>query len=230
MPPSPFLIYGPHGYRTFPHSRCQGVPTAEGVNVADIEGDWSLVEYHTSFGGKPFPPHSPYLCPESRVVITPDGAAKMNVSQLSIEWPVIHRDVVEWVQHPRKEGVFFHEENIFSLWTMKVMEVVPDDFMILFFCIDYTIWPGWNHRGVFVLSRNPTLKTKVKRKLSVEARRRMRIDFSRDVNTTVCEPDDFLGRSVERWHPHRKINRSSIRAPVHPWVSRKHRRNLKVLH
>ena len=22
------------------------------------------------------------------------------------------------------------------------MEVVPDDFMILFFCIDYTIWPG----------------------------------------------------------------------------------------
>ena len=82
MPPSPFLIYGPHGYRTFPHSRCQGVPTAEGVNVADIEGDWSLVEYHTSFGGKPFPPHSPYLCPESRVVITPDGAAKMNVSQV----------------------------------------------------------------------------------------------------------------------------------------------------
>ena len=67
--------------RTFSHSRCQGVPTADGVNAADVEGDWSLVEYHTSFGGKPFPPHSPYLCPESRVVITTDGAAKMNVSQ-----------------------------------------------------------------------------------------------------------------------------------------------------
>ena len=25
---------------------------------------------------------------------------------------------------------------------MKVMEVVPDDYMILFFCIDYTVWPG----------------------------------------------------------------------------------------
>ena len=80
-PPSPYIIYGPHGYRTFPHSRCQAVPTAEGVALADIAGDWSLVEYHTSFGGKPFPPHSPYLCPESRIVITPQGK-KMNVSQV----------------------------------------------------------------------------------------------------------------------------------------------------
>ena len=69
------LSHGPHGYRTFPHSRCQAVPTAaaEGVALADIAGDWSLVEYHTSFGGKPFPPHSPYLCQESRIVITPQG-------------------------------------------------------------------------------------------------------------------------------------------------------------
>ena len=29
-----------------------------------------------------------------------------------------------------------------ALWTLKVMEVVPDDHMLLFFCIDYTIWPG----------------------------------------------------------------------------------------
>ena len=29
-----------------------------------------------------------------------------------------------------------------ALWTFKVMEVVPEDHMLLFFCIDYTIWPG----------------------------------------------------------------------------------------
>ena len=29
-----------------------------------------------------------------------------------------------------------------ALWTFKVMELVPDDHMLLFFCIDYTIWPG----------------------------------------------------------------------------------------
>ena len=28
-PPSPYILYGPHGYHTFPHSRCQEVPTAE---------------------------------------------------------------------------------------------------------------------------------------------------------------------------------------------------------
>ena len=36
-PPSPYIIYGPHGYRTFAHSRCQEVPTAESVPAADIE-------------------------------------------------------------------------------------------------------------------------------------------------------------------------------------------------
>jgi hypothetical protein len=51
----------------------------------------------------------------------------------------------------------------------------------------------------------------------------------RDVNTTSCNPDTYLEQGVERWHPHRKINRSSYRAPIDPWVSRKHRRNLGVL-
>ena len=38
-----------------------------------------------------------------------------------------------------------------SLWTMKVMDVVPDDYMILFFCIDYTVWPGEIGRKRFEL-------------------------------------------------------------------------------
>ena len=29
---------------------------------------------------------------------------------------------------------------------------------IIFLCIDYTIWPGWNHRGVYILSRQTELK------------------------------------------------------------------------
>ncbi len=29
-----------------------------------------------------------------------------------------------------------------SLWTMKVMEADPDNHMLIFFCIDYTVWPG----------------------------------------------------------------------------------------
>ena len=32
---------------------------------------------------------------------------------------------------------------------MKVMDVVPDDYMILFFCIDYTVWPGKKRRKIF---------------------------------------------------------------------------------
>lgn len=38
---------------------------------------------------------------------------------------------------------------------------------------------GWNHRGVYILSRQPTLETKIKRKLSPAAHRRMRIDYRR---------------------------------------------------
>lgn len=228
-PPSPYIVYGPHGYRTFAHSRCQEVPTVD-VNLAEIKGNWTLVEYITSVDGKPFPPHAPYLCPEARMVITPDGSNnKLNMSQVSYEWPVVYRDVVEWVQHKKKSGVFFHEENIFALWTIKVMEVVPDDHMLFFFCIDYTLWPGWNHRGVYILSRHSKLQTKVKRKLSTAAHRRMRMDYHRHVNTTVCDPDSYIPKSVQRWHPHRKINRKSYRAPIHPYMSRKHRRNLKVL-
>ena len=142
------------------------------------------------------------------------------------------------------------------------MEVVPDDHMLLFFCIDYTIWPGavehgvwksqksliqhcerselrlhfewtkvpknakklklvenakcdifgdfqtlcsfsyfftdnffflnwrsfqnywvtfsgWNHRGVYILSRKKVLETKIRRKLSPAAHRRMRMDYHR---------------------------------------------------
>ena len=66
-------------------------------------------------------PNQPYLCPESRLSISP-GTGSMNASAISYEWPVTFIDTVEWVQHPEKTGVFFHEENIFSLWTMKIMD------------------------------------------------------------------------------------------------------------
>jgi hypothetical protein len=49
------------------------------------------------------------------------------------------------------------------------------------------------------------------------------------VNTTACDPDEFLARAKERWHPHKKINKAAITAPIDPWVSRQHRRNLEVL-
>ena len=125
---------------------------------------------------------------------------------------------------------------------------------------------GWNHRGVYVLSRTEKLENKVKRKLSTRAHRRMRMDYHRQnifcqflallgkdlminiisrmflysqplpfnfraVNTTICNPDDFENMKGihERWHPHRRINRASYRAPIHPYISRNHRRNLKVL-
>ena len=26
---SPYILFGPHGYRTYPHSRCQEVPVVE---------------------------------------------------------------------------------------------------------------------------------------------------------------------------------------------------------
>jgi len=57
----------------------------------------------------------------------------------------------------------------------------------------------------------------------------MRMVFDRKVNTTSCNPDDYLGFARERWHPHKKINQALIRAPVSPYISRKHRRNLAVL-
>ena len=30
--------------------------------------------------------------------------------------------------------------------------------MVVFLCIDYTIWPGWNHRGVYLYSREKDFK------------------------------------------------------------------------
>ncbi len=47
-----------------------------------ISGSWYLVEYITSMDGKPFPPHSPYLCPESKMIFSP-GTNKMNISQVT---------------------------------------------------------------------------------------------------------------------------------------------------
>lgn len=38
---------------------------------------------------------------------------------------------------------------------------------------------GWNHRGVYILSRDKVLSTKIKRKLSPAAHRRMRMDYHR---------------------------------------------------
>jgi len=226
---SPYILYGPHGYRTFPHSICQEVPTVD-VALEEMKGDWFLIEYVNSHDGKPTGAHTPYLCPEARMTFDPVTAEKkMNVSQLSYEWPALFLDKVEWVQHENKTGVFFHEENIFSLWTMKVMEFDAQNHMIIFLCIDYTIWPGWNHRGVYILSRQTELKEKIKRKLSREAHRRMRMNFDRRVNTTSCDPDDWLPSARLRWHPHRKINRDLYQAPIHPHMSRKHRRNLKEL-
>jgi len=153
----------------------------------------------------------------------------MNISQISYEWPATFLDVVEWQQHEKKSGVFFHEEGVFSLWTMKVMDVNPTKHMVFFLCIDYTIWPGWNHRGVYVLSRTPELEGKIKRKLSDSARRRMRMVYDRRVNTTSCSPDDFLPLARERYHPHKALNPKLITAPITPYISRNHRRNLKNL-
>lgn len=228
-PIDPYILYGPHGYRTFSHARCQEVPTVD-VNPSEISGDWYLNEYITSVDGKPFPPHSPYLCPESLMKISSVQDGKFNISQISFEWPLIYKDDVEWALNPKKSGVFFHEENIFALWTLKVMEVVPDDHMLLFFCIDYTIWPGWNHRGVYILSRKKVLETKIRRKLSPAAHRRMRMDYHRTVNTTVCEAEDYFENNPRiRWHPHRKLLPNNYQAPIHPYMSRKHRRNLNHL-
>ena len=38
---------------------------------------------------------------------------------------------------------------------------------------------GWNHRGVYILARDKIFKSKIKRKLSTDAHRRMRMDYHR---------------------------------------------------
>merc|ERR1712098_472064 len=81
--PSPYILYGPHGYRTFPHARCQEVPTVD-VTLGEVAGDWYLVEYVNSHDGKPTGAHTPYLCPESRMQFEArPGEGKLNISQLS---------------------------------------------------------------------------------------------------------------------------------------------------
>ena len=52
---------------------------------------------------------------------------------------------------------------------------------------------------------------KIPRKLSDRAHRRMKMIFDRRVNTTSCDPDDWLQYARPRWHPHKHINRNLIR-------------------
>ena len=42
--------------------------------------------------------------------------------------------MVEWKQHEKKSGVFFHEEGVFSLWTMKVIFCLLVC-LLVFFCM-----------------------------------------------------------------------------------------------
>jgi len=49
------------------------------------------------------------------------------------------------------------------------------------------------------------------------------------VNTTSCQPDDYLPFARERWHPHKALNPLLITAPISPYMSRNHRRNLDPL-
>ena len=45
--------------------------------------------------------------------------------------------------------IFFNNDKItkilVALWTMKVMEMIPEKHLLFFFCIDYTVWPGKYH-------------------------------------------------------------------------------------
>ena len=72
------------------------------------------------------------------------GGNTMNISQISYEWPATFLDVVEWQQHQNKSGVFFHEEGVFSLWTMKVMDIDPTKHMVFFLCIG--LWVVGGHQ------------------------------------------------------------------------------------
>ncbi len=73
-----------------------------------IEGDWNLIEYMASFDGKPFPPHSPFLCPESKIVFGPAGLG-INISVGNKNSPTIIKikNAIFWVlllQAERKGG------------------------------------------------------------------------------------------------------------------------------
>ena len=52
---------------------------------------------------------------------------------------------------------------------------------------------------------------KVPRKLSDRARRRMKMIFDRRVNTTICDPEEWLPLARPRWHPHKQINPALMR-------------------
>ena len=54
-----------------------------------ISGDWVLNEYITSVDGKPFPPHAPYLCPESLMKFSQAKNGKFNVSQASSNYTLL---------------------------------------------------------------------------------------------------------------------------------------------
>ena len=48
-----------------------------------ITGDWILHEYIASADGKPYPPHHPFLCPESMMKFSEVKDGKFNVSQVN---------------------------------------------------------------------------------------------------------------------------------------------------
>ena len=102
-PVDPYKLYGTHGYRTYSHARCQEVPMVD-VNLQDVSyifvnwirwlpnnfkwffkitGDWILHEYIASADGKPYPPHHPFLCPESMMKFSEVKDGKFNVSQVN---------------------------------------------------------------------------------------------------------------------------------------------------
>lgn len=66
--------------------------------------------------------------------------------------------------------------------------------------IPYTIYPKWFH-----------CQDKIPRKLSDKAHRRMKMVFDRRVNTTICDPEEWLPWARPRWHPHKAINPALIR-------------------
>ena len=56
-----------------------------------------------------------------------------------------------WTLMQRKR-LFILLSASFFLWSLYRKH------MIVFLCIDYTIWPGWNHRGVYLYSREQEFK------------------------------------------------------------------------
>ena len=69
----------------------------------------------------------------------------------------------------------------------------------------------------FDLHQNKSIysQDKIPRKLSDKAHRRMKMFYDRRVNTTICDPDDWLQFARPRWHPNKQINPALIRWHYH---------------